>query len=169
VNESQKSTGIVVKQSGKTSYIMQTNGRRFCYTRLSERLASLVTARRRRDSSMHASSRTSNRRRELTLQRGELRRREPGREPAHHRLVAVEQRLPRLLLACDIFCKKRKINGTDSSAAKQNGRLCDIPAERGGDDVHLVPPAVDAGGRRPHRHDVHAAGGVGQRSSGNGH
>jgi hypothetical protein len=31
-----------------------------------------------------------------------------------------------------------------------------LPAERGGEDVHLVPPDVDTGGRGPHRHDVHA-------------
>jgi len=129
---------------------------------------------------------------ELTLQRGDLRRRELGGEPAGGGLVAVDQRLLGFLLACNSFDGNdrdiRSSNHGDTKTTKEmllaawcwcHAMAC-VPAERGGEDAYLVCLVVDALGRGLHHHHVHArarllallalpaAGGLGQGHRGGG-
>jgi len=130
---------------------------------------------------------------ELTLQRGDLLRRELGGEPAGDGLVAVDQRLLGFLLACNSFDGNgreiRSSNQGDTETTKEKCLIscwwwhgmvpagampwhAQIPAERGGEDAHLVCLVVDALGGGLHHHHVHArrgrllalfAGGLGRQ------
>jgi len=71
------------------------------------------------------STEKSKKKMELTLQRGDLRRRELGGEPAGGGLVAVDQRLLGFLLACNSFDgNDREIRSSNQGDTKATKEKC---------------------------------------------